>query len=152
MDSEGFEPSVFRLRTDCFSRLATNPLEPTTGLEPASFGLQNRCSHPVELRRHWWVRRESNPQTLDSKSSACTSSATDPIGADYPNRTDFSCSSGTRNHQTCSIGFWSVWRDLNSHVPASKAGVTQLPNTLYFLVRVRGIEPPLLGPKPRVLP
>ena len=29
------------------------------------------------------------------------------FGADYPNRTGFLCSSGTRNHQTCSVGMVS---------------------------------------------
>jgi hypothetical protein len=44
---EGFEPSRSRVRAECASSCATDPLVGREGLEPSSLGLKARCS-PVE--------------------------------------------------------------------------------------------------------
>ncbi len=39
-----------------------NLLEPGGGLEPPTFGLQNRCSDHLKLHRHWYGQRDLNPR------------------------------------------------------------------------------------------
>ena len=87
--AKGFEPSRLRA-TDFKSVMSTIPSHPplaiSAGLEPATYGLEDRCSNPTELRAvipkiggRGGTRTHTPISITDFKSVASTYSATRPM-------------------------------------------------------------------------